>query len=156
MASFETSITVNAPVSQVWASWDDFGNIYRYNPNLNGSHLINDSADTGLGAERRCDLADGKNHILERVIAYQPEKLMKIDIYDGTVPIKRAFGTLTFKPVGADCTRVDFAFEFTPKMGLLGKLMAPLMKRQLRGGLESLLAANKAYVETGETVQRAA
>lgn len=156
MASLETSIIVNAPLSQVWASWDDFGNIYIYNPNLNGSHLINNSAASGMGAERRCDLSDGKNHILERVIAYEPEKMMKVDIYEGTVPLKRAFATLTFSALGPNRTQVGFAFEFTPKMGVLGRLMVPMIKRQFRGALDGLLAANKAFVETGERVQRAA
>lgn len=156
MASFETSIVVNAPVAAVWASWDDFGNIYQFNPNLTGSHLINDSVSTGLGAERRCDLADGKNHILERLIAYEPEKSMKIDIYAGTVPLKSAIGTLNFRAISPTQTKIDFGFEFTPKMGLLGKLMIPMIKKQFRGGLNALLASNKAFVETGETVNRAA
>ena len=37
---------------------------------------------SGMGAERRCDLSDGKNHLLERVTAYIPEERLGIDIYE--------------------------------------------------------------------------
>ena len=44
--------TIQAPVADVWSSWNDCGNIVKLNPNLNRSFLIDNSGKTGLGATR--------------------------------------------------------------------------------------------------------
>ena len=156
MAQVKLTRTIDAPVADVWAAWDDYGGIWRFNPGLTGSHLINGSEKTGLGAERQCDLIDGKNYIQERIVEYIPERLMAVDIFHGTVPLKRATATIDMKPHGAARTSLTFTLEFEPKMGLLGRMMLPLMRRQFRRGLSDLVDANKAYVETGATVAQAA
>ena len=46
--------------------------------------------------------------------------------------------------------------EFTPKMGLLGQILVPLMKPQFRKLLTKLVDGNKAYAETDRMVARAA
>ena len=46
--------------------------------------------------------------------------------------------------------------DFEPKFGVLGKMMAPMMKRQFRPMLQSLLDCNAAHIERGETVAAAA
>ncbi len=148
--------TVEAPVDLVWSAWDDYGGIMRFNPNISKSFLINKSAASGLGAERQCDLADGKNFIQERVIDYVPNRRMRVDIFNGTLPLKTAVLDIRLTPLGPARTRVDFTMAFTPKMGPLGQLMVPLMKPQFRKLLGKLLEGNKAYVERGETVARAA
>jgi hypothetical protein len=63
-----------SPISDVWKSWDKFGDIDAFNPNLKRSFLLEGSHSTGLGATRQCDLADGKNYIREKIIAYSPPK----------------------------------------------------------------------------------
>lgn len=156
MAEVIATQIVAAPLSQVWDSWDDFGAIQRFNPNLNGSHLINNSAATGKGAMRQCDLSDGKNYIRERVIGYEPQKSLTIDVYEGSLPLKRAVVTFLFQATAPDTTEVTMKMAFEPKMGLLGKLMIPMMKPQLRKMMARLLDGNAAFVERGVEVVRAA
>ena len=156
MAKVIVTRIINAPVADVWAAWDDFGNIDRFNPNLKQSGLINGSARSGLGAERQCDLKDGKNYIQERVVDYQPERRMTVDIFNGSLPLKRAKATIEMTPQAVRRTELTFTMEFTPGMGLLGQLMVPMMKPQFRRMLSGLVDANKAYVERGEEVRRAA
>lgn len=157
MAKVTVERTVNAPVAKVWEAWDDFGNIARFNPGIAASRLINNSAETGLDAQRQCDFtADGKQYIRERVIGYQPQKQLRIDIYEGTVPLKEAQATIDFEALGPEQTRVRFTMEFTPKMGLLGTLMVPMMKTKFAKMLGGLLDANAAYVTKGTVVQLAA
>ena len=160
MADVTVNRTVNAPVADVWAAWDDFGAIERFNPNLKASYLIGDSADqgppTGVGATRQCDLKDGRNHIRERIVDYAPERRMVVDIYDGTMPLESATATITFEPTAAERTRVTMRMDFRPKFGPLGTLMVPMMKPQFRRMLQGLLDANAAFVERGEEVQRVA
>ncbi len=156
MADVTVKRVVNAPVADVWASWDNFGDIYKFNPNLKSSRLLSGSNDTGRGARRQCDMADGKNHILERIIGYTPEKEMVIDIYDGTLPLKSAKATLRFVSTTNNRTEVSMRMDFVPKMGLLGKMMIPMMKPQFRKMLQGLVDANAAFVERGEEVSLAA
>ena len=68
MAVVVVDQTVEAPVADVWASWDAFADIVKFNPLLKDSYLLKDSADTGLGALRQCDFSDGKNYIREKII----------------------------------------------------------------------------------------
>ena len=53
-------------------------------------------------------------------------------------------------------TELTFTMQFTPKMGLLGRMMVPLMKAQFSKALGRLVDGNKAYVERGTTVAHAA
>ena len=155
MAEITVKRTISAPLSEVWASWDSFGEIDRFNPNLKSSHLINNSSTTGEGAMRQCNLADGKNYIRERIVNYEPEKRMVIDIYEGTMPLKNATATLSFDRVDVDKTEVNMKMEFTPKMGILGKILIPVMKPQFRKMLNGLLAGNAAFIERGVIINAA-
>ncbi|MGO1120633.1 SRPBCC family protein [Rhodovibrionaceae bacterium A322] len=146
---------VEAPLSDVWASWDDYGSIWKFNPGLKGSYLLEGSTETGIGALRQCDLADGKNYIREKIIGYEPEKTLVLDIYEGTVPIKRATASFEFSALGPNRTAVSMRMVFELKMGILGRLMAPILKGQFTRTLQALLDGNAAYVERGVQVSNA-
>lgn len=155
METINVKKVIDAPVEKVWESWDDFGNIYRFNPGINASRLLGEDS-TGIGAMRECDLKDGKNWVRERIVEYVPLKKMRISIYESSMPIKTMTATVTFRSISDAKTEVDFTAEFEPKMGFLGKLMAPLMKRQFRPLLASMLDGNAEYVERGVLVAQAA
>lgn len=146
---------VKASLKDVWASWDKFGAIARFNPNLNSSHLLPGSCETGRGAERQCNLADGKNYIRERIVDYAPQSRIVIDVYDGTLPLKSAKTTVSFRATGSKQTEVLMRMEFVPKMGLLGRTMVPMMKPQFKKLLNGLLKGNANFVERGVTLNAA-
>jgi len=149
MADLVVSQTVKAPLGALWRSWDRFDEIYRFNPVINQSPLLSKSAPTGLGAERVCRHVDGKTYLKERIIGYQPEEHIVVDIFEANVPLKEARVTLDFEALSAIESRVTMRFSFTPKFGLIGRLMTPLMKSQFRKNLAGLLAANADFVENG-------
>lgn len=157
MSKIIVSKRVNASIEDVWSSWDDFGNIYKYNPGLKASRLLS-SADvpTRVGTTRQCDMADGKNWVREEVIDYKPGRSMKIDVYDSSLPLKSMVANIEFEAVTAQRTRVRFTAEFEPKFGVIGKILAPLMKRQFEPVLQALLDSNAQYVEQGNAVAMAA
>ena len=139
---------VNAPVEDVWASWDDFANIYKFNPSVSASKLLTDkSTPTGNGTRRECQLSDGKNWLREEIIEYDAMRRLKIDIYESSMPVKSMFATFDFKEIPNGGTEVTMTSEFEPGLGIIGKLMAPLMKRQFRPMLAALLDGNAEYVE---------
>lgn len=147
MATITVSKTVKAPIASVWNSWDDYGNIHKFHPGVQSSYLLGDKQETGMGALRQCDFTDGKTFLKERITAYNKHRTMTVDIYDTNAPIKDAHANFEFRSLGAGETLVTMTMIFTPKMGLLGKLILPLMKMQFSKGLMGLLEGNASYVE---------
>jgi len=136
--------TLNAPRKAVWASWADFGNVAAWHPFVSHSKLLGDPTEpVQLGSRRQCDLADGKNMVRERIIEYTPEERLKIEMYDGTLPMKTVVATVSFGAPDAERTRVIMSMDFEPRYGLLGKLMVPMIKRQFRKMFTELLDANE-------------
>jgi len=157
MESIEVTRIINAPVSRVWQSWADFGDIYKFNPNLSSSRLLSDKTEpTGIGSRRECELTDGKNYLREEIVEYQHEKKIALNVYESSMPIETMLATFVFKQISTDKTEVTMTSEFKPKGGWLGRLMLPLMRRQFRPMLQALLDCNASYVETGRGVPLAA
>lgn len=152
MANVTVKQIVQSPLSQLWESWDDYGNIHKFHPGLKGSFLLEGSDETGMGARRQCDLSDGKNFLREEVIGYSPQKQIIIDIYETSVPLKTAQATLNFEALDKNRSQVTMSIDFVPKMGVIGKMMAPMMKRQFAKTLMELLVENASYVERQEIV----
>lgn len=149
MAEIVVSRLVNAPLAELWQSWDRYDEIYRFNPVINQSPLLPQSASTGIGAARHCKHVDGKTYLKERIIGYQPQEHLVIDVFDANVPLKEAVVTLDFAALSAEQSRVTMRIRFTPKFGPIGWLMTPLIKKQFRKGLSDLLIANANFVENG-------
>ncbi|WP_419905547.1 SRPBCC family protein [Kiloniella sp.] len=147
MVTISVEKIVNAPVASVWASWDDYANIYKFHPGLNNSYLLESKNTTGMGALRQCDFTDGKTFLKEKVIGYEKNSRMRIEIFDTNAPIKKAQALFDFTNISSNQTRVVMTMTFTPKMGLLGKLLTPIMKKQFTKGLTALLEGNAKYVE---------
>ena len=149
MQTVSVTETINAPITDVWNSIDDYANIDQFNPNLTKSFLINGSAPTGLGAERQCDLIDGKNYVREKIVGYETNRRFAVDIYEASVPIKQAEVEFTFRAISETRSELTMTMNFEPKFGLLNAVMGPMMKGPMRKSMAGLLAGNKAFVETG-------
>ncbi|MES0812032.1 SRPBCC family protein [Roseibium sp. SCPC15] len=149
MAEIAVSQVVRVPLADLWQSWDRFDEIFRFNPVINQSPLLPGSAKSGIGAERHCKHVDGKTYLKERIIGYWPEEHLVIDIFDANIPLKKAVVTLDFMALSAVESLVTMRIRFTPKFGLIGWFMTPLIRMQFRKGLTDLLVANADFVENG-------
>lgn len=141
--------TVNVPIEAAWDIWDDYGNIVKFNPFLSGSHVLAESEveTTGLGCKRVCEFKDGKNYLKEEITEYEPYKKMVLDIYASTLPTKEAKATIAFEALHTQSTEVTFTMAFTPKMGILGKVISPLMKMQFSKLLGQMMDAFVDYAQ---------
>lgn len=146
MAQLKLKKIIDAPLSEVWTTWDAFGDIHTFHPDVENSHLLAGSQQTGNGAKRRCDFVGGKNHVLEEIVEYEPEKRLKVKIFDGNVPIKVAYVTFSFRSLGPNRTEIVTEADFEMKMGLFGKLLSPVMRKQLEKGLGNLLNGNAEHM----------
>lgn len=156
MVTITVEKTVNAPVTAVWDSWNDYANIDSFHPGVQKSYLLGGSADTGLGALRQCDFTDGKTFLKEEIVGYEKNKRMEINIIGTNAPIKDAHATFEFQALNSKQSKVTMTMMFTPKFGLLGRMMVPLMKMQFRKGLTGLLEGNAKHVEQREPLRAVA
>jgi len=154
MPEVNVTKTVRAPLDKVFSVINtEFADIYKFNPGISKSALLPESKGSeGLGAMRKCNFTDGKNWINERVIGFEHNSKIVIDIYEGTVPLKSAKVTISVSKIGDMQTKVTMKMEFTPKFGLLGALMAPMMKKQFGGAVKGLLDGLADYTETGAQI----
>jgi ribosome-associated toxin RatA of RatAB toxin-antitoxin module len=148
---------VNAPLNCVWESWDDFGRIERFHPDVSESRLLGDTSSTvGVGTRRECELTDGKNWIREQIVEYTPGKTLAVDVYESSLPVDSMRVTLRFRALKETRTEILLSAEFAARKGLVGKLMTPLLKRQYRPMLTALLNGNADYVENAPCARQAA
>lgn len=155
MAQVSVERLIPAPVEQVWASWDAFGDIAKFNPGLKGSRLLEGSADSGLGARRHCDMKDGKTFVREEITEYLPEKKMVITIIDGNMKLKSAEAIVTLEAHQGNATLLRFDMAFEPKMGVVGQLMVPMMKGMMRKTITKILDGNADYLAAQPIAQAA-
>jgi len=150
MAKIIVSRVIKAPVHRVWEALDDFGGIYKFNPNLKRSYITGDSENNkGMGCSRQCDMKDGKNWVRERIIDYKPNKSMRLNIYDGTMPFKSAWADMYLKEE-KEGTKFTLVMNFVPKFGPLGAIMAIIMKPVMKKMLDKLMIGCEEYVIDGK------
>ncbi|MGR3659589.1 MAG: SRPBCC family protein [Paracoccaceae bacterium] len=139
MASIRETLTSSATPATIWPLLANFGAIDVFNPALKQSFLLEGSPDRGLGALRQCDMVDGKNYIRERVTNWEEGKTYTVDIYEGTLPMKSMQATLAVESDDGG-SLLSMQFDYTPKFGLLGRLMDVLvMRRMMRGQLRRVI-----------------
>lgn len=146
MRSISVDRDIDATRAAVWNVLADFPNIASWNSGVKKSFSTSDSA-SGVGAQRHCDLAPA-GELEETVTDWVPEERMIIGI-DSTAKLPIARGSATFRLTdGGDSTPTTIDYQYETKWGPLGKLMGPLLDKQLSRGfngfLEDLETAAKA------------
>ena len=98
--------------------------------------------------------SSGRNigYLEERAIDWREGEGFKIDIYESNMPIKRNIVAFSIEADG-DTSVVTVAPDYAIKYGPIGILIDLLVaRRQLKKGMDGLLAGLKYYIETGNEV----
>lgn len=149
MTIIEKEAVIDRTKAEVWEILADYGNIYRFNPNVKASHCTSDIAN-GLGATRQCELQP-MGVVQERIIRWVEGRSYTVEIYEGekVPPFQQCIATLSVEREGDYQTRVRFVIQYDLKYGFLGKAMDKIMvKSQFTTAAEKLLAGLKSYAET--------
>lgn len=135
--SITVSRNIDAPSDDVWKVLADFPNIADWNQGVKASRAVGD-ATSGVGARRHCDLAPAGG--LDETIAEWVEgERMVVTIDRATVvPIKHATVTFTLDSDGVR-TPTTIEYRYAPKGGPIGRMMGPLLDRQLAKGFAGFL-----------------
>ncbi|UWR21215.1 SRPBCC family protein [Sulfitobacter sp. S190] len=129
----------------VWSVLARYGSVDAFSPHVAQSFIIEGTPDAGLGAARQCNLADGKNHVKERVTAWTDGSSYSVEIYEGTMPIRDAYSTVSVEETAPGRTRATIEIGYEPKFGPLGNLMdliliKPRLSKVAGDNLEGLRA----------------
>lgn len=145
-----TSLSINVSQEKVWdALYTRFGEIYLFNPNLEGSHTLSGTAGEP-GCERQCNL-DSRTFIRERIIRADMMKTFTVDVIGGNMPlVKDLQVTFTLQPTNHHKTAVALQVAFTTKPAF----MAIFMKAPFRQRFRKMLIGLKYYLETGQIVTK--
>lgn len=123
---------IQASVESVWQVLGQYGSVDAFSPHVVKSFILENGPESGVGAMRQCDLSDGKNHVKERVTEWVDGSSYSVEIYEGTMPIKDAYSTISVAGVNADTSDATIEIGYQPKFGLLGALLnAVLIKSRL-------------------------
>ncbi len=145
MGTFTTSITINAPVADVWTALAAVGDIYLWNPGVRASHTTSEQTD-GLGSTRYCDLGGG-NFLDEQVVHWQPKEALTMRVTGTNLPFSKVDIRFTLAPEN-DSTAVTVSPIYQLKYGPLGSLLDRVyVRNSYRKGMDALLAGLKDYVE---------
>ena len=142
---------VDFPKGLVWDLFNDFPNVYRFNPNVKKSYSLNKQR-SGIGAERQCDLYQKNQWIKERIIDQVDGEMIKIDAYESSMPIKNPRATLYFKEKEYK-TEIIMEMGFDNKIPIIGSVIAHFMiKPMMTRMLNNFLIGVGKHLESGQIV----
>ena len=139
MANVTVERTLAAPRASVWAVLADYPNIGDWNDGVQNSYAIGDATE-GVGAQRQVELVPtGERRMRETVAEWVPDERMVIAVDQiEKQPLKQ--GTMTFTLVdGGETTPFTMSYDFDPKGGPLGFILARLLARPFNKGFNGFI-----------------
>lgn len=130
---------IEASAEDVWAVLAAYGDVSSFAPHIAASRILDGSPPTGPGALRQCDLSDGRTYIRERVTDWIEGRSYRVEIYEGSMPIRNAFSTASVRPLGPTKSEARIEIGYVPKFGPLGHLLDRVL---LRRRLETVACDN--------------
>jgi hypothetical protein len=121
----------------VWGVLADFGNIADWNGGVKKSFSTGEQTE-GIGATRHCDLTP-LGGLEETVRGWKPNEQMIVSI-DSTSKLPIKHGEVTFDITEAnEEVVVALSYDYDTKFGPVGRLMGPLLDKQLSSGFKGFL-----------------
>lgn len=150
MREISVDRTIEAPPAAVWKVLADFPNIADWNSGVKLSRSTSDSTG-GVGATRHCDLAP-VGELEETIAEWDPENKMVVSI-DSTakLPIKHGLVTFSLDEQSDSVTTTSIRYEYEPGYGPIGKMMGPMVDKQLTKGFGGFLEDLDAAAQSRST-----
>lgn len=146
----KTDFIINKPISEVWdVVGNQFSTAYKWASVLNHSEGSGVRINNNVCESRTCDI-QGMGRIREKLIEFDPAKYtLTYEVVEG-FPFFVKKGANRFDLVAeGDHTRVYSSAQFQTQ-GLIGVLMRPLLKIQMKSIIKKVAEDLKFYVENGQ------
>lgn len=149
MTELRHEITINAPLEQVFAGLANLELVQHYNTAVNRAEYISHIRE-GVGAMRQCDL--GRDGVVkERVIAFEKNNFIEMELYEHNWPIKTMTWRTHVKQQGS-ITKVSQCLVYEMRFGPFGKVLNFLLVRpKMDKNLQKIFESMKAYFESSES-----
>lgn len=121
---------VDVPVDKVWAALSDHEGMASWGPGISVSLDKEGTADrNGVGAVRRIAAPGPAPAIVEEIVTFEPGRRLGYRALSG-VPFRNYSGDVSLTPEGAG-TRIDYAIQVDPRLGVVDKVGAHVIARTL-------------------------
>ena len=152
MSTEKLTRTINAPSSKIWAVLSDFSNIQKFHPNVQDVDQLSE-ADRGLGAARRCNFYSGGSAV-EKITAWDDElQSFTCTVTELAAPLLDVTAGMRVEKIDSHRSKVHIEMSYTPKWGILGKLLDVLVLRfAMQSTFKKVLKGLELHVETGELI----
>ena len=150
LRKIQTEIQINTSKAKAWeALFTQFGETYRFNPNLVGSHFSG-GEQGAVGCERVCEL-DAKTTVKEKIVAADELNSFRIEVTGGNMPfVNTMIADVKLQSISPKKTKVILEAGFNTKPAFMGFLM----KFPFKSRLTDMLIGLKYYLETGKEVSK--
>lgn len=118
---------INATAEELWNYLGDYSNIYKFNPLIKDSHFNEGTTTCEVGSTRQCDMKTG-DYLKERITDWKEGSHYSVEIYDTSMPIKKANATLGLNKIDEHTTEAYMEMEIVPKYAILGPMMYLMFK----------------------------
>ena len=146
MTQITISRTIKAPASQVWNVIGDYNNPHKYHPFLESVDQLSEE-DRGMGAKRQCNLYNNSS-VVEEVIEWVDGQSFTVLASDQPL-YGEVTGVMSVKPIDGQSARVTVETSYTPKLGVVGKILDLFVLRfGVRYAVGRVLKALQHYIET--------
>lgn len=88
MTTLTNSISIDAPLTRVWAILANLAELADYDPTVRAAQ-VSSTAGTGVGSSRKVTMKDGKHWFEERVTTFQPSAAVAFELTSCNFPISR-------------------------------------------------------------------
>lgn len=154
---FKKEITINKPIEAVWdILGNQFGDAYKWASGLNHSKAFSPPVIKGAPSNNRsCELPSGK--IKEVIRKFDTNNhILEYEVIEGfPFFVDSAINNWQLTSMSSERTKVDMHLIVKTK-GLVGSIMNPMMKMQLKKQIEHIPNDLKYYIETGKPSQNKA
>lgn len=145
-----TSILVDTTVENAWDVLSLYGDVSTFHAGVEKSVNHEGSQNkAALGAERTCDILDGKKEVVlrERITEFVEGSHYRYEVFDWeNFPLKVMFFGFKIEKVTNETTKLSLTINYRLNPGF----MTNLMKWKIKKLEKEILTGYKNYMETGD------
>lgn len=156
--TIQASAVADLAIDQAWEKMRDLEKAHMYVPDLTNTEITTEQRE-GVGTSRR--VYSHRPTLIETVTHWDQGHGFKLRIQHDNgegVPPLFASGTFEYRldPVSDTQTRLTNTMEMKMKWGLLGGLLAKLLRAPMQKMHQQIVVGQKLYYETGEKPAKSA
>ncbi|HHC80465.1 MAG TPA: SRPBCC family protein [Flavobacteriia bacterium] len=149
LTKVSTKISIDKPAEDTWEALSHYGDVHTFHAGVEKSVAENSNSPIAtLGAERTCDILDGKKEVVlkERIIEYEEGKYYRYEVFDWkNFPLKAMFFAFEVTPLNSQKSTLELTINYRLNPGFITNLMKWKIKKMEK----EILMGYKNYIETG-------